>query len=261
MRSSGLSLQTAHKLLKQINPTKYHDSDEKREYRISRWPLKPTKAILILGLTFGNKLNYNQHTTDLMNKTKTRLNIIRILSGPQWGAGSLTLQVTTKALIISKLTCGITSYAITAANQNITKLMTHILNPAARMITGVTFPLRREIIITLAGIQNSHNLYIKLQAIMMDRAIRAKKCKAGLLTPNTIETVLKNERNRDTGKKETDTKDRRTKSNQCAPLPAERPAYRSTQYTKHQRKKSTKTPYWQKKDSNTTNLDHGISWL
>ncbi len=57
----------------------------------------------LLGVTFDSHLTWNAHIEDIENKTKKNLNILRCISGTNWGASKPILLTIYKALILSHI--------------------------------------------------------------------------------------------------------------------------------------------------------------
>jgi hypothetical protein len=67
-------------------------------------------ALKILGLTFDGRLTWQIHVRDAKIKAKKRLNILRWLTGTEWGADRVVFLRTHSAVILAILRYGETAY-------------------------------------------------------------------------------------------------------------------------------------------------------
>ncbi|GFX97357.1 probable RNA-directed DNA polymerase from transposon X-element [Trichonephila clavipes] len=88
-----------------------------------------------LGFTLDQEIFCNWHIEDLINKSRKRLNILKYISGRDWGADVSTLKTTYTTLIRPVLEFGSAIFFITS-DSNLKKLE-RIQLSAAKIITGL----------------------------------------------------------------------------------------------------------------------------
>lgn len=84
-------------------------------------PLELVKTVRFLGVWFDEKLTWNTHLDKVKNKCKKVINILRCLSGQEWGASRVALQNIYWALMRSVFDYGCIAY-MSAAESNLKKL-------------------------------------------------------------------------------------------------------------------------------------------
>lgn len=95
-----------------FNKTEYqilsrkHIPNEDLNLRLYNNKINKSLNLKILGLTFDNKLNWKFHISELKNKCRSKLNIIKALAAKTWGADKRVLLNTYKSLILSRLDYG-----------------------------------------------------------------------------------------------------------------------------------------------------------
>ncbi|GIX97120.1 RNase H domain-containing protein [Caerostris extrusa] len=94
-----------------------------------------TKTPTYLGFTLDTEINCSKHINRLYEKGRKRLQLLKYISGRDWGADAGTLKITYTALIRPILEYGYQIYQV-AANTNLKKLE-RIQFSAARIITGL----------------------------------------------------------------------------------------------------------------------------
>jgi len=97
-------------------------------------PLETVQNVKFLGLTFDQRLTWDQHITTVVNKCKQKVNLLRCLTGHSWGAGKKSLLKIYRTLIRPKLEYGIEVFH-TASNSAIRKLNT-VQNTCLRICCG-----------------------------------------------------------------------------------------------------------------------------
>ena len=97
-------------------------------------PIKIAKTIKFLGLIFDSKLTWNAHIAYIEEKCKKRLNLMRMISGQNWGASKTSLLIIYRALVRSVLDYGATAYNSTSQTnkQKLDKIQTKALRIACR---------------------------------------------------------------------------------------------------------------------------------
>ncbi len=87
-----------------------HRSCENPDLKLNGQEIKFVKEKKFLGLIWDTKLNFKAHIKYLKQKCQNSLNIIKILSHTDWGAGKKTLLKLYRALVRSKLDYGCIIY-------------------------------------------------------------------------------------------------------------------------------------------------------
>ena len=89
-----------------------------------------------LGVTLDRSLTFGPHLKNVAEKTSERVNIIRKLTGVNWGANFTTLRTSVLALVYSAA-----EYAAAVwAHSTHTKAVDVVLNDAMRLISGTLKP-------------------------------------------------------------------------------------------------------------------------
>lgn len=96
--------------------------------------IKTVKSAKFLGLTWDQKLNWNLHVENVINKAKSKINLLRALTGHHWGANKTTLLRIYRTLIRPKLEYGIESIT-TLSKTSLSKLQT-VQNICLRICAG-----------------------------------------------------------------------------------------------------------------------------
>ena len=99
--------------------------------------LETKKNPVILGLTLDPKLNFSQHTKVTETKAKKSLNLIKAISGTDWGQHKEVLCNTYKQFTRPIIEYASPAWAPTVSKTNIDKLQ-RIQNQALRLCTGHT---------------------------------------------------------------------------------------------------------------------------
>ena len=73
-------------------------------------PIKFEKEVKFLGLIFDHKLTWDAHINYIVTKCKTRLNLMRSVSGTHWGASKQTQLTIYRALIRSVIDYACSAY-------------------------------------------------------------------------------------------------------------------------------------------------------
>ena len=92
------------------------------------------KQIKLLGMIFDTKLLWDAHITNLIDRCKKDINLLRLVSATTFGADKLTLLNLYKSLILSKIDYGTQAYF--SAQKSSLKKLDLIQNTALRIITG-----------------------------------------------------------------------------------------------------------------------------
>ena len=89
----------------------------------------------ILGVTFDPHLFFHKHVEEIVKKAKPRLNLLKQLTGTDWGQQKETILVTYKSLIDSLISYAAPVWFPNTSHSSIAKLQT-IQNSALRIATG-----------------------------------------------------------------------------------------------------------------------------
>ncbi|GBN21683.1 hypothetical protein AVEN_11166-1 [Araneus ventricosus] len=133
--------------------------------------LETTKSPTYLGFTLDTEINCGKHIAKLFEKGRKRLQLLKFISGRDWGANSGTLRMTYTALIRPVLEYGYQVYQV-ASQTNLNKLERVQLS-AARIITGLRSCCPKAIVLYEADLQplsmrirtNSVKYIAKLQSL------------------------------------------------------------------------------------------------
>ena len=98
-------------------------------------PLPLEKNPKILGVTFDPHFYFHKHVEEIVKRAKPRLNILKLLTGTNWGQQKETILITNKSLIGSLFTYAAPIWFPNTRSGNIAKLQT-IQNSALRIATG-----------------------------------------------------------------------------------------------------------------------------
>ena len=96
--------------------------------------IKIDKTAKFLGVIFDNKLSWKPHIEYIINKCKKRMNLMRAISGLQWGASKKALLNIYRALIRSVIEYGDVAYA-SASKTHLNKLIS-IQTEALKLCCG-----------------------------------------------------------------------------------------------------------------------------
>ncbi|GBN80692.1 hypothetical protein AVEN_257969-1 [Araneus ventricosus] len=133
--------------------------------------LETTNSPTYLGFTLDTEINCGKHIAKLVEKGRKRLQLLKFISGRDWGANSGTLRMTYTALIRPVLEYGYQVYQV-ASQTNLNKLKRVQLS-AARIITGLRSCCPKAIVLYEADLQplsmrirtNSAKYIAKLQSL------------------------------------------------------------------------------------------------
>ena len=98
-------------------------------------PLPLERHPKILGVTFDPHFHFHKHVEETVKKAKPRLNILKLLTGTNWGQQKETILITSKSLIGSLFTYAAPIWFPNTSPSSISKLQT-IQNSAIRIATG-----------------------------------------------------------------------------------------------------------------------------
>ena len=98
-------------------------------------PLPLERNPKILGVTFDPHLFFHKHVEEIIRKAKPRLNILKLLTGTDWGQQKETILATFKSLIGSLFTYAAPIWFPNTSESSIAKLQS-VQNSALRIATG-----------------------------------------------------------------------------------------------------------------------------
>ncbi|GFU48592.1 probable RNA-directed DNA polymerase from transposon BS [Trichonephila clavipes] len=98
-----------------------------------------------LGYTLDQEITSNKHIERQVIKARKRLNVLKFISGRDWGAEACTLRTTIISLIRPVLEFGIPIYSC-ASDTNLNKLE-RVQLCAARIITGLRYSCQNDIVL------------------------------------------------------------------------------------------------------------------
>ena len=96
--------------------------------------LEYSKVIKFLGILFDEQLTWKPHIDSLKDRCNKDLNLLRVLSGTNWGADKKSLMLLYQSLILGKINYG--SIAFASASSTQLKKLQVIQNKALRLICG-----------------------------------------------------------------------------------------------------------------------------
>ena len=114
--------------------TRKRDQEKEIEIKIGNKQIKFEKEVKFLGVIFDQKLTWNQHTKYVIDKCKKRINLLRALSGTDWGANKKTLVMLYRTLIRSIIDYGCIAYD--SATTSVKKQLNQIQSKALRICCG-----------------------------------------------------------------------------------------------------------------------------
>ncbi|XP_076660928.1 uncharacterized protein LOC143364494, partial [Halictus rubicundus] len=91
------------------------------DLKIGESTIEFVKVVKYLGVYFDSKLNFHYHINTLVDKCKTKLNLIKCLSSLNWGADREALLKIYKSLILSRIDYGAAAYS-GSSKSNLQKL-------------------------------------------------------------------------------------------------------------------------------------------
>ncbi|GBM03393.1 putative RNA-directed DNA polymerase from transposon BS, partial [Araneus ventricosus] len=130
--------------------------------------LETTKSPTYLGFTLDTEINCGKHIAKLVEKGSKRLQLLKFISGRDWGANSGTLRMTYNALIRPVL-----EYVYQVASHTNLNKLERVQLSAARIITGLRSCCPKAIVLYEADLQplsmrirtNSAKYIAKLQSL------------------------------------------------------------------------------------------------
>jgi ribonuclease HI len=101
---------------------------------INGMTIATAKSIKFLGLTIDQQLTWTEHINSTISKAKSKINLLRSISGSRWGANKTTLLRIYKTIIRPKLEYGLE--AMTSITKSARQKIEKIQNCCLRICTG-----------------------------------------------------------------------------------------------------------------------------
>ena len=111
--------------------------------KINDKPVPHSQTIKILGITFDTGLTFTPHIKDVCARSRKRLNVLKALSGTNWGQSKETLLITYKATVRPLLDYAAPVWGPTTSTTNINNLQ-RFQNAALRTTTGCVLMSSQE---------------------------------------------------------------------------------------------------------------------
>ena len=96
--------------------------------------LSHSTEIKYLGVTLGNKLNWENHMDKIASRVSKCINVLNCLAGCKWGCARSTLNLMYQKYILPLITYN--CEALVTAQPHTLKVLEHTQNQALRLITG-----------------------------------------------------------------------------------------------------------------------------
>jgi ribonuclease HI len=130
--------------------------------------LERKNIIKYLGINFDEDLTFKSHVKQLHKDINGRLNLLKYISGFNWGAHPKTLSTVYKGIIRSKIDYGCSIYSI--CDKSTLKKLDSINNTALRVVTGLT---RTTPLNALSAISAEPPLTLRREAIINKEIIKS----------------------------------------------------------------------------------------
>ena len=113
----------------------------------------------------------------MLAKSRVRQGILASISHRKWGLEATVLRMTHEALANSLLRYGLNVMGSCMPEDLINSIDVHVVNPAARRISGLSSHTRIEALHFLAGALSCRNLYIGHTASFLHSALLAQEAR------------------------------------------------------------------------------------
>jgi len=133
-----------------------------------------------LGLTFDQQLTWKPHISNIVDKTKRKINLLRSITGQRWGANKTTLLRIYRTLIRPKIEYGFELF-LTASKTTLQKLVT-LQNTCLRICTGAMKTTATDILYNECG-----ELPLKLR---IQSSLAKYSCKIATSNDNPAKEIL-----------------------------------------------------------------------
>ena len=110
------------------------DPEKQIELKVDGENISFSRSVKFLGVIFDRKLTWNEHIRYVITRCNKRLNLLRALTGTDWGASKKTLIMLYRSLIRSIIDYG--SIAYDSASESSKRLLDQIQSKALRICCG-----------------------------------------------------------------------------------------------------------------------------
>jgi ribonuclease HI len=134
--------------------------------------INPNAEPVFLGVTLDRTLSFRPHVEEVKKKMKSRLNVLRALTGKSWGCSKEDLRLVHKTLIQSVADYCAAAWA-SFSNPSIKQDLEPAQNEAARIITGACRSSPTDLVLMEAGLEPLSVRGEYLAAVAYEKALRA----------------------------------------------------------------------------------------
>ena len=114
--------------------TRKHGQEKLIQIKIGNEEMRFEKSVKFLGVIFDQRLTWTQHINYIVNRCNRRINLLRALSGTDWGANKRTMLMLYRTLIRSVIDYG--SIAYDSASKSSKQKLNLIQSKALRICCG-----------------------------------------------------------------------------------------------------------------------------
>ena len=133
-----------------------------------------------LGMTLDRKLTFCHHFNKLIAKCESKINLLRVAKGTQFGCSKNSMIILYKALIQSQLDYGAQVYASVSKTQ--LARLDHVQGKALRIVLGALPGTSQQSLLREAGVKPLH---LRREELTLKYAMRVKargrKCIEGVV--------------------------------------------------------------------------------
>ena len=144
-----------------------HQSSYHPKIFINNSQLPLNKMPKLLGVSFDTHFTFRHHVNNINSKAKSRLNILKALTGKSWGQEKETILLTYQTIIRPLLNYAVPIWTPPLANTHTQKLQI-IQNSALRIATGCTLATNTDLLHQETSILpvEAHNTLLSTQALI-----------------------------------------------------------------------------------------------
>ena len=144
-----------------------HQSSYHPKIFINNSQLPLNKMPKLLGVSFDTHFTFRHHVNNINSKAKSRLNILKALTGKSWGQEKETILLTYQTIIRPLLNYAVPIWTPPLANTHTQKLQI-IQNSALRIATGCTLATKTDLLHQETSILpvEAHNTLLSTQALI-----------------------------------------------------------------------------------------------
>ena len=147
--------------------TRKRKFNQPQDLQINGSSVEYVKEAKFLGMIFDANLTWNKHATYIKSRIKVRINLMRMVSGLNWGAGKRPLVAIYRALVRSVIEYGLELYS--SASKSTIKILESIQAQCLRICCGA---LKSTPIIALQNECGEAPIVLKKTEILMRHAAR-----------------------------------------------------------------------------------------